>query len=299
MSHTLLTKLLTRIGLLLLRGVILLPLPLQHTIGHQLGRIAFHLSRKWRTTAHENLSAAFPELDTSQIDTLLHNHFSSLGIGIIEMATAWWGSDRKLKRRVTIDGLEHLNQAKEHGNGVILLSAHFTTLEIGGRLLSLYYPLHAMYREQDNPIFNHAMTEGRLSFLKSLIKKSDLRGMLKTLKENQAIWYAMDQNSTDSSAVFTQFFGIPCSTTAATSKLAQHSKAKVIPFSTRRTEENGHYHLTIHPPLSDFPGEDPVKDTQRILDLFQTEIRKAPEQYLWIHRRFKTQPDGHPPFYSS
>lgn len=298
MSHTLLTALLTRIGLLLLRGVIHLPLPLQHMIGHQLGKFAFRFSKKWRLTAHKNLSAAFPQLDTVQLEQLLHDHFRSLGIGLIEMASAWWNSDHHLKNRVTIDGLEYLEHAKEQGHGVILLSAHFTTLEIGGRLLSLFHPIHAMYREQDNPIFNQSMIEGRNSFLKGLIKKSDLRGMLKTLKENQAIWYAMDQNSTDSSAVFTRFFDIPCSTTAATSKLAQRSKAKVIPFSTRRVGDGGHYHLTIHPPLLGFPGEDPITDTQRILDLFETEIRKIPEQYLWVHRRFKTQPDGYPPFYS-
>ena len=297
MSHTLLTAILTHLGLLLLRSLIYLPYRLQIFIGSLLGRLAYLLSKQWRSAAERNLSAVFPEMSPKQQKQLLDKHFKSLGIGIIEMANAWWAQDQKLVDRVTVEGLEHIDTALNNGHGVILLSAHFTTLEIGGRLLSLFRPLHAMYREQDNPLFNQAMVEGRLSFLQSIIKKSDLRSMLRLLKENQSIWYAMDQNSTDASATFTQFFGIPCSTTTATSKLASRSNAQVIPFTTRRSEGDHQYHLTIHSPLPNFPSDDPTIDTQTILDLFEAEIRKAPEQYLWIHRRFKTQPEGYPPFY--
>jgi len=294
MSHTLLTALATRLVLLLLRGIIHLPRFIQLLIGSLLGKTGQLVSKKWRITATRNLSATFPQ---STPQPLVNQHFRSLGIGLIEMANAWWGADHKLQQQVTVEGLEHLDEAQKKGQGVILLSAHFTTLEIGGRLLSLFRPIHAMYREQDNKIFNQAMVDGRLSFLQSLIKKSDLRGMLRLLRKNQIIWYAMDQNSTDASAVFTRFFGIPCSTSATTSKLAQRSGAAVIPFSTRRTEAENRYHLTIHPPLEPFPSDDAVADTQLIMDLFESEIRKAPEQYLWIHRRFKKQPEGSPPFY--
>lgn len=298
MSHTLLTAILTRIGLLILHGaVFLLPYRLQTTIGSALGRLAFHLSKQWRKTAERNLSAAFPDLNPAEHDQLLTQHFRSLGIGMIEMGNAWWGRATSLEKRVSVRGLEHLDEALTKGHGIILLSAHFTTLEIGGRLLSLFRPIHAMYREQDNPLFNQTMIKGRLSFLQSIVKKTDLRGMLRLLKLNQPVWYAMDQNSTDSSAVFTTFFGIPCSTTTTTSKLASRSKAVVIPFSTRRIEPDNHYELTLYPALDNFPSQDPTEDTQRILNLFEEEIRKAPEQYLWVHRRFKTQPKGLPSFY--
>ena len=298
MSHTLLTAIATRLILLLLRGIIYLPFSLQLWIGYQLGKMGWHISKKWHNTADKNLSAAFPELDNTQHQKLMAQHCRSLGIGLIEMGNAWWGADQKLKQRVTVEGLEHLDSALEQGKGVILLSAHFTTLEIGGKLLSLFRPLHAMYREQDNKHFNQAMVDGRLSFLQSLIKKSDLRGMMRLLKQNQTIWYAMDQNSSDGSAVFPHFFDIPCSTTAATSKLAQRSGASVIPFSTQRLEPENHYHLTIHPPLENFPSKDAVADTQQIMDLFESVVRKSPEQYLWVHRRFKRQPKGYPPFYT-
>jgi len=299
MSHTLLTAILTRIGLLLLQFTTYLPYSLQIGLGSKIGRVAQSLSRKWRTTAEKNIHAAFPALSTDEQKHLTEQHFKSLGIGLIEMANAWWGSDHSLKQQVTIEGLEHLDQALDKGHGVILLSAHFTTLEIGGRLLSLFRPLHAMYRKQDNPNFNQAMVDGRNSFLESIVEKKDLRGMLRLLKRNQIIWYAMDQNSSDNSAVFTDFFGIPCSTTSATSKLAQRSKATVIPFTTERSGSDHQYLLTIHPPFSGFPSDNPTEDTQRIMNHFEQEIRKIPEQYLWIHRRFKNQPEGLRPFYPS
>lgn len=299
MSHTLLTAILTRLGLLLLRGIISLPDAVQIRLGVLLGKVAYHLSKKWRLTTATNIAAAFPQLSSEEQQSLTEKHFHSLGIGLVEMATAWWGRDQRLEGRVTVSGLEHLDHALEQGNGVILLSAHFTTLEIGGRLLSLFRPLHAMYRRQDNPLFNRAMVDGRNSFLQSIVEKRDLRGMLRLLKKNQVIWYAMDQNSSDNSAAFTHFFGIPCSTTTATSKLAQRSGATVIPFTTARIEDDNSYQLTIHPPFNPFPGEDAVIDTQLIMDHFEQEIRKIPEQYLWIHRRFKNQPEGYPPFYPS
>ncbi|MBT7308256.1 MAG: lipid A biosynthesis lauroyl acyltransferase [Gammaproteobacteria bacterium] len=297
MSHTLLTAILTRLGLLLLQATARLPGNMQIRMGALLGRVAYRLSKKWRSTTERNISAAFPDLNRDGQQQLISNHFRSLGIGLTEMGTAWWGDRERLRDRVTIQGLEYLQAALKQGNGVILLSAHFTTLEIGGRLLSLFHPLHAMYRKQDNPLFNRAMVEGRNGYLESIVEKKDLRGMLRLLKNNQTIWYAMDQNSSDNSAAFTDFFGVPCSTTTATSKLAQISGATVIPFTTARIEPENHYQLTIHPPFSPFPGEDATSDTQQIMDHFEQEIRKNPEQYLWIHRRFKNQPEGYPPFY--
>ena len=299
MSHTLLTAILTRIGLLLLQITTYLPFSLQMGLGSKVGQIAQSLSKKWSTTAEKNIQTAFPELSIVEQKNLIQQHFRALGIGLIEMGNAWWRDDNSLKQHVTVEGLEHLDQALDKGHGVILLSAHFTTLEIGGRLLSLFRPLHAMYRKQDNPNFNQAMVNGRNSFLESIVEKKDLRGMLRLLKRNQIIWYAMDQNSSDNSAVFTDFFGIPCSTTSATSKLAQRSKATVIPFTTERRSSDHQYLLTIHPPFHGFPSDNPTEDTQRIMNHFEQEIRKVPEQYLWIHRRFKNQPEGYPPFYPS
>jgi len=297
MSETFLTAILTKAGLILLRCITLLPYALQIKIGFLFGQITKQLAPRWKETAKKNISAAFPNLNKQEQRTLLQRHFNSLGIGLIEMANAWWGNNNKLKKLVTIDGLEHFDSALEQGNGIILLSAHFTTLEIGGKLLSLFRPIHAMYRQQDNPIFNRAMENGRRSFLKSIISKNDLRSMLRILKDNQPIWYAIDQNSSDSNAIFVDFFGIPCSTTTATSKLARHSGAIVIPFTIERLDSENRYNLTIHPPFKNFPGNDATVDTQRLMDHFEAEIRKIPEQYLWIHRRFKNRPVGSPNFY--
>lgn len=297
MSETLLTEILTKFVLRLLRWITLLPYAIQIKIGSFFGKIVKLLAIRWKKTARKNISSAFPDMGKQEQQALLQSHFNSLGIGLIEMANAWWGNNHRLKKLVTIEGLEHFDHAIEQGNGIILLSAHFTTLEIGGKLLSLFRPIHAMYRKQDNPTFNSAMEKGRNSFLKSIINKNDLRSMLRILKNNQPIWYAIDQNSSDSNAIFVNFFGIPCSTTTATSKLARHSKAVVIPFTTARLDSANRYNLTIHPPFKNFPSNDVAVDTQRLMNHFETEIRKIPEQYLWIHRRFKNRPTGYPPFY--
>lgn len=288
----------TDLGFALLRIAIHFPDRLQLHIGSAIGGLIFRLGKRWRESARTNIVNAFPELTRGEQEDLVRKNFHSLGIGLIEMTHAWWGNDTKLRQRVVVEGMEHIDQALQQGNGIILLSAHFTTLEIGGKLFSLFRPLHAMYKPQSSESFNQTMVNGRLTFLKSLIKRTDLRGMLKILKNNQIIWYAMDQDSSGKNSVFVDFFKIKCSSTTATSKLAKASGAAVIPFSTYRLESEGKYNLVIHPPLKNFPGDNLQADTQQIMDHFEQQIRKAPEQYLWIHRRFKSQPEGYPQFYS-
>jgi len=281
----------------ILRLTATLPYSIQKNIGIFFGVFAYIGAKKWRTTAKKNISAAFPNLNRNQQKALIKNNFRSLGVGLIEMSIAWWGNTSMLKQIVSIEGLEHLDQALLNKNGVILLYAHFTTLEIAGRLLSLFRPIHAMHREQDNKIFNKTMKRGRLSFLESLVTQTDIRGMLKILKNNGTILYAMDQNSNSTGSVFVNFFGVPCSTTTATSKIAISSGATILHLSVKRIEHNNKYQLVIHSPLHNLPSNNYTEDTQRIMQQIEKSVRLAPEQYLWIHRRFKTQPNGLPPFY--
>jgi len=293
-----LSHLLTNLGFTLLRLVTYLPNRFQTYIGYAFGVLIFLTGRRWKRAAATNIANVFPSLSKNEQKALIKQNFRSLGVAAIEMAHAWWGNNKKLRQHVTVEGLEHIDHALKHGKGVILLSAHFTTLEIGGKLLSMFRPLHAMYRPQNSEAFNKIMVRGRLTFLESLIERTDLRGMLKALKNNQIIWYAMDQDSSGKNSVFVDFFNIKCSSTTATSKLAKASGAAVIPFSTYRLSAEGNYKLVIHAPLEDFPSDNLQADTQQIMNHFEQQIRKAPEQYLWIHRRFKSQPEGYPQFYS-
>jgi KDO2-lipid IV(A) lauroyltransferase len=281
----------------LLWGVTRLPFVWQLAIGRMLGRVSLALAKDRRGIALTNLALCFPELTEGERRRLLEAHFASLGIGLVETALSWWGSDRRLRKLATLTGLEHLQAALRQGRGAILLSAHFTTLEIGGRLLSLHAPFHVLYRSHKNPVIETLQRGARRRRFEKAIPRDDLRGMLASLKQNRPVWYAPDQDFGSENSVFVPFFGIPAATLTATSRLARVSGAPVVPFFQRRLPGARGYELTLLAALEGFPGEDVEQDTRRITNLIEARIRLQPEQYLWVHRRFKTRPAGEPPMY--
>lgn len=274
-----------------------LPFPVQMALGRVLGRLAYWLMPGRRRVARTNLGLCFPELDTDARRSLLREHFRSLGIGVIETAMSWWTPTRKLRRLARIEGLEHLHAALDAGRGVILLSAHFTTLEIGGSLLSLHAPFHVLYRRHKNAAFEAVMQRARERHFEKAIPRDDMRGMLRSLKANMPVWYAPDQNYGAEHSVFVSFFGIPAATITATARLARISGARVVPFFQERLPGSKGYRLRLYPALENFPTDDETADTQRVNDLIEAEIRRMPAQYLWAHRRFKTRPPGAAPVY--
>lgn len=274
-----------------------LPFPVQMALGRVLGRLAYWLMPGRRRVARTNLGLCFPELDTAARRSLLREHFRSLGIGVIETAMSWWTPTRNLRRLARIEGLEHLHAALDAGRGVILLSAHFTTLEIGGRLLSLHAPFHVLYRRHKNAAFEAVMQRARERHFEKAIPRDDMRDMLRSLKANMPVWYAPDQNYGAEHSVFVSFFGIPAATITATARLARISGARVVPFFQERLPGSKGYRLRLYPALENFPTDDETADTQRVNDLIEAEIRRMPAQYLWAHRRFKTRPPGTAPVY--
>ncbi|MGB7934132.1 MAG: LpxL/LpxP family Kdo(2)-lipid IV(A) lauroyl/palmitoleoyl acyltransferase [Gammaproteobacteria bacterium] len=274
-----------------------LPYTWQLAIGKGLGGLIQRLARDRRNIALTNIRLCFPELSGRERHRLLDAHFASLGIGLVETALGWWGSDRRLGKLATLTGLEHLQGVLQQGRGAILLSAHFTTLEIGGRLLSLHTPFHVLYRSHKNPVIETLQRRSRHRRFEKAIPRDDPRAMLASLKQNRPVWYAPDQDHGIDNSLFVPFFGLPAATLTATSRLARVSGAPVVPFFQRRLPGARGYELTLFPALEDFPGEDVEQDTQRIMQLIETRIRQQPEQYLWVHRRFKTRPPGEPPVY--
>ena len=274
-----------------------LPYARQMACGRLLGRLALHIARRRRRIAETNLNLCFPELTDRQRQQLLAAHFASLGIALVEFALSWWGSDEKLEPLSEIHGLEHLQSALQEGSGVILLSAHFTTLEIGGRLLSRHTPFHVLYRENKNPVIERVMGKARTRLYEKAIPRGDMKGLLKSLKENRAVWFAPDQDHGIRNSVFAPFFGIPAATLTTTSRIAAISGARVIPFFQRRLPDSRGYVLELLPALEDFPGDDAAGDTARIMQLIEAQVRQQPEQYLWTHRRFKTRPAREAPVY--
>ena len=281
------------------RLLVLLPLPVQLMLGRQLGKLA-GLSKKRVHIARVNMSACFPEKSATEIDALVDKHFASLGMGIFELASCWWMSDRRLQGRVKITGMDILREAFAKNKGVILLTAHFTTLEIGGRFMSMSIsdiPRHAMYRPNENPVIQKLMFSSRAKRLGNPIGKDDVRKMLRALRKKELVWYAADQNYGGKGRVFAPFFNVPASTNAATSKMAAITGALVLPFSVKRISDNGYYELNIMPALENYPSGDDQKDATRTNKIIEDWVREVPEQYLWIHRRFKTRPEGEGEFY--
>jgi KDO2-lipid IV(A) lauroyltransferase len=274
-----------------------LPFALQLAIGRGLGRLAWLLAPDRRQIALTNLTLCFPELTAVQRRRLLADHFASLGIALIETAMSWWAPARRLAPLVSIRGLEHLQDALQSGRTVILLSAHFTTLEIGGRLLSLYTPFHVLYRTHKNPVIEAVMQRARTRLYEKAIPRGDLLAMLRSLKQQRPVWYAPDQDFGAGNSVFVPFFGVPAATLTATSRLARAAGACVIPFFPVRLPGTRGYELHLLPALQDFPGDDIEQDTVRITGVIENHIRLHPEQYLWVHRRFKTRPPGESPLY--
>lgn len=278
-------------------GISKLPFSFQIFLGTCLGKLLFIFSKRRRHIAQTNIALAFSNLSKSERLEIVKKHFISLGISLIEIPNCWWAEDKKLAPLVKINGLNHLLSAQKNGDGVILLSAHFTNLEIAGRLLSMHAPFFVMYRPHENYILEGVMRKSREKRFSLAIKRDDVKTMLKSLKTGNTVWYAPDQNFGLKNSVFSPFFGVLAATNTATSRFARISGAKVIPFFSIRNENNSGYELTILPPLENFPTEDIQKDTDRINNLIEDHVKSCPEQYLWSHRRYKDRPNNEPSFY--
>jgi KDO2-lipid IV(A) lauroyltransferase len=279
------------LGLLLMRLSIYCPVRMQLWLAKITSLLMKPAMKRRRYIAKRNLELCFPDMSDEQRNTLLEKNLQTMGMMMIETAMSWWASDAMLQKRVTYHGLEHLDAALAKGKGVILLTGHFTSMEIGGRLIMLKYPCYVMFRELTNPLFNAFMVRARTYHSEGIVMQKEPRAMVRALRKNKIVWYAPDQDLGKRQSVFAKFFGIQASTVMATARLAKMSGAAVIPFTPRR-DEKGHYTLTLSAPLDDFPSGDDLADAQRINDVLEHEIRQSPEQYLWVHRRFKTQPDG-------
>ncbi len=280
----------TWLGLALLRLIALLPYPLQTLCGHSIGLIIWLLPIAKKRIIRINLDKCFPQMTAKQRKKLLFQNCLSMGMSLVEIAMSWWSSDRALRKRVRIEGLNHLEDALQQGHGVILLGAHFTTLEIGGRLLRLHKPFYVLQRDQKNLLFDAVMTHSRIRNFQKAIHRNNVKELLKSLKDNMPVWYAPDQHFGGANNVVTPFFNMPAPSNPATSRIASISHAQVVPFFQERLPGLQGYRLQLFPALENYPTQDNEQDTARINHELEKMIRMRPEQYLWAHRRFKGRP---------
>ncbi len=244
-----------------------------------------------RRVARRNLELCFPELDADARERLLRAHFHSLGMAVFEFLRAWWGRLPPVDAGFEVQGLEHLAQARAAGRGVILISPHFTTLEICTRLLCQHATIAGMYRPHDSEALDWAVRRGRLRHAAAMFARDALRPAVRWLKDGGVLWFAPDQESRRGDSVFVPFFGRPAWTLSSTHQLARLSGALVLPLFHERLAD-GRYRVEIGAALESFPSRDALADTARVMALIEAQVRRVPAQYLWIHKRFKTQPEG-------
>jgi KDO2-lipid IV(A) lauroyltransferase len=288
----------TWFGMALLRIVCLLPRGVALGFGRLLGWLAERAAGSRRAVVRRNIELCFPELDTAERDALATRHFEALGMMLIEMGLGRWASDAAHLRMARLEGLDHLNDALRRGKGVILLSAHFTTLEISGRVLAMNCPpFDAVFRKNRSEFITELQRSGRERSAADTIEKRDIKKMVRRLRDGRVVWYAPDQSYDRKGSEVIPFFGIPSMHTTATSTLARLGDATVLPFFPRRLPD-GTYEHRIFPALEDFPSGDPVRDTERYISILEDHIRRCPEQYFWIHRKFKNLPESYPDYYA-
>ncbi len=286
------------LGFGLLRLSCFLPYRAQLGLGKAIGRLAHRIGRERRAIARRNLELCFPELDHAERGRLVRAHFEALGASLIELALGRWASDEKLLRMTRIEGAEHIREALDRGHGVILLSAHFTALEISGRVLALHCPpFDAVFRKNRSEFLTEILRTSRERSARNTIDKNDIKSMVRSLREGAPVWYAPDQSYDRKQSALLPFFGVPAMTNTATGTLARLGKAVAIPFFPRRLPEGG-YVLSILPPIEGMPGDDPVEDTRKYVEILERQIRLAPEQYYWVHRKFKNRPEPLPDVYA-
>ena len=286
----------TWIGVGLLRVAALLPYTAMMSIGRALGRLGRRLLGRRNHIVETNLRLCFPDLDEAARDALATKHFEAVGMAFMDFAIAWWWSDARLYPWVEIEGREHVDSAMARGRGVIFLTAHFTSIEISGRLLADICPALPMYRPNNNRLLEKIMVANRERHVERTIPRSDVRLMLRTLKDGKGVWFAPDQNFGAKGGVFAPFFGIAAASNTSLSRFAEMTGAAVVPFVVFRRPQGG-YRMLVEPALEGFPSGDSVADATRYNAITERWIRHAPAQYNWLHRRFKKRPEGEPPIY--
>lgn len=279
------------LGLGMLRLLHVLPFSLQLRLGAILGLLLMRLNRRRAHVAKTNIAVCFPFMEKADQQRLLRQHFQAIGMGLFETAMALWGTDRRISSLVEIRGIEYLQNAKQSGRGVVLVTGHFTTLELAGQMLCTQIQVGALYRPMKNRAMDRLFRIAREKRVYPLVKRQSTYEMIRLLKQGEVLSYSFDQDYGPKHSLFIPFFCGTAATITSTSRIASMSDALVIPYFTKRLP-NGRYQLEISPSLRDFPSRSLRQDAARLNDLLEDKIEQAPEQYFWMHRRFKTRPEG-------
>ncbi|TCV98232.1 Kdo(2)-lipid IV(A) acyltransferase [Biostraticola tofi] len=289
---------LTWLGIGFLYLLVLLPYPLLYRIGTAFGRGAKRFIKRRVHIARRNLELCFPDMPEGEREALLNKNVESVGMGLIETGMAWFWPDWRIKKWFHVCGLENISLARQKNQGVLLIGLHFLSLELGARIFGIHNPGIGVYRPNDNKLIDWLQTWGRMRSNKSMLDRADIKGMVRALKNGEIIWYAPDHDYGPKSSVFAPLFAVDrAATTAGTHLLARLGKPAVIPFVPRRLPEGKGYELYILADEKALPLDNELATATYMNKVLENAILLAPDQYMWLHRRFKTRPPGEPSVY--
>lgn len=284
---------LTWFGLGVLYLLVQLPYPVLHRLGCWMGRCSMRFLKRRVSITRRNLELCFPDMDPVLREQKVQANFESLGMGLMETGMAWFWSDTRVRRWFDVSGLENLARAQLGGRGALMIGVHFLPLELGGRAMGLCQPMMATYRPHNNKAMEWMQTTGRMRSNKEMIDRKDLRGLVRALKHGEAVWLAPDQDYGRSGSVFAPLFAVEqAATTSAPYMLARLANPAMLPVVLIRRPHAAGYDLLIQPMLENYPRDDEMAAAAFMNKVVEKEIMRAPEQYMWLHRRFKTRPSG-------
>jgi Kdo2-lipid IVA lauroyltransferase/acyltransferase len=285
-----------RLGIFFLWLVHFLPMRLQANIGELLGGLLYMFGRERRLVADTNLRLCFPELPPLQRDALVRQHFRAFGRSFVERGLLWWGSRARIQSLIRVEGLEHYTTAQAQG-AVILLVPHFVGLDVGWSWLTQHGNLVSMYSNQKNATFDARLRAARLRFGTSQLhsRLQGLRPIVKAMRAGHPFYYLPDQDLATKDGLFVPFFGVPAATLTTVPRLAGMTQAQVVPCIVRLLDTG--YEIRFYEAWQNYPTDHLAADTRRVNAFIEDRVREMPEQYFWLHKRFKTRPEGEEKFY--
>ena len=280
----------------LLRLLAFLPHVVLQALGSGLGWLSYIFARERRAIAETNIRLCLPDRSEAERQRLVRDSMISLLKGYLECTKVWWANMEPYQRKATVHGGEHLEEAKRRGKGIILLGGHFSILDFAGPLVSKLTTFTCMYRPQRNELFNAVIERRRRVFAETTFSRNRLRSMIRYIRNGGLVWYACDQDFGPRDSVFAPFFGTQAATLTAPAWMARATGATVLMMAQFR-EGGKHYSVHFSPIFEDYPSGDGVADARRMNEELEKLILIHPEQYLWVHRRLKTRPEGEPELY--
>ena len=276
-----------------------LPQALQWRLGRGFGRLLFRLAGSRRKVVLRNLAACFPALSVDARTALAERHFGALGEALLDFGKLWWADENTLRRRHALHGREQLDALLAAGKPVIVLGFHCVGLEAAGVRLAMDYKMTAFYTRQSNPAMDERLRQARNRFIApNLLKKDEGgRALVKSIKSGAPVYYLPDMDYGPRDSIFVPFFGVPAATITGLSRLARLAGAAVVPCVTRQLPNGAGYETSLGAPWPDFPSGDDAADARRLNAWLEQVIATMPEQYYWVHKRFKTRPPGEQGFY--